>query len=95
MFDKMKQLLEVKRQAEILKQQLDETIVETNDVPGIKIKISGAQNFRSVDIDAAYLQAADRLRLQADLLHSLNGAIKKSQAIAAQKMAAVMPNIRS
>ena len=45
MLDKMKQLMEVKKQAEQLKKELDASYAEVEEVPGIKIKISGSQNF--------------------------------------------------
>jgi len=45
MFDKMKNLMELKKQADCIKRELDYTTTEVNIVDGIKIVISGAQNF--------------------------------------------------
>jgi len=93
MFDKMKQLMEMKKQADRIKKELDRVCVDVNDVPGIHIEITGSQAFRSIEIREDLLTAENKARLEADLLRSLNAAVKKSQAAAAQKMAAAMPNI--
>ena len=89
MLDKMKQLMEVKRQAEQLKRELDASYAEVEDVPGIKIKISGSQNFTSLTIDSNLLSVENKAKLENDLLLSLNGAIRKSQSIATLKMKAM------
>ena len=91
MFDKMKQLVELKKQADKIKKELDAATVEINEVRGIKIVVTGAQNFRSIEVDGNLLNAENKNRFENDLLRSVNAAIKKSQAIAAQKMASVMP----
>ena len=90
MFDKMKELMEVKRQAEGLKRELDAANIEVNEVRGIKVVITGSQNFKSVEIDAAeYLNLEKKNKLESDLLRTLNSAIKKAQNLAAQKMKAM------
>ena len=91
MFDKMKQLMEMKKQADVIKRELDAITVEVEEVRGIKIVITGSQNFRSLEIDAGLLTADNKGRLEADLLRSVNMSIKKSQGVAAKKMASVMP----
>ena len=91
MLDKMKQLMEMKKQADQIKRELDQITLEVNEVKGIRIVISGSQDFRSVEIDEGLLGAENKNRLQADLLKSINAAIKKSQTAGAQKMAALMP----
>lgn len=73
MFDKMKDLMEMKKQADRIKKELDTTMVEVNAV------------------DEALLREGNKQQLEADLLHSVNAAIRKSQEIATQKMKAVMP----
>ena len=87
MLDKMRQLMEVKRQAEELKKELDRTTVEINEGNGIKVVVSGSQNFRTIKIDDNLL--GDKHRLEASLLRSLNSAVAKSQALAAEKMKAM------
>ena len=93
MFDKMKQLMEFKKQADILKKELESSTLEVNAVEGIKIVISGAQDFRSIEIDARLLSADNKNRIEDDLLKSINAAVKESQSIAARKMSSVMPGL--
>ena len=93
MLDKIKQLMEVKKQADAIKKELDGLTVEVQEVRGIKIEISGSQTFRSIEIDPDIVQPDNRTRLQADLLRSMNAAVKKAQSVAAQKMSAFMPGM--
>ncbi len=91
MLDKMKQLMEMKRQADLIKRELESVIVDVQDVRGIKVTINGSQHFKSIEIDEALLNPANKARLQADLLRSLNAAVGKSQGVAAQKMKSILP----
>lgn len=93
MFDKMKQMMEMKKQADRIKKELDAVSVDVADIRGIKIVISGAQEFRSIEIDEGLLGIDNKKRFEADLLKSLNTAIKKAQQVAAQKMMAAMPGM--
>ncbi len=86
MFDKMKQLMEVKKQADQLKRELENLTVEINEVNGIKLSINGAQKFQSIEIENSLLERGNKEKLEMDLLNSVNVAIKKSQNLAAQKM---------
>ena len=86
MFDKMRGLMEMKRKAEELKRELDSAIIEVDEVRGIKIVVSGSQNFQSLEISEELLSPENKKRLETDLLRALNSAIKKSQNLAAQKM---------
>ncbi|OGX37095.1 MAG: nucleoid-associated protein, YbaB/EbfC family [Omnitrophica WOR_2 bacterium RIFCSPHIGHO2_02_FULL_52_10] len=91
MFDKMKELMEMKKQAERIKRELDASLVEVNEVSGIRIVVNGSQTFKSLEIDDALIQPGNKKQLEANLLRGVNEAIKKSQNLAAQKMRAVMP----
>ncbi len=91
MLDKMKQLMEMKRQADLIKRELDAVTVDVQDVRGIRIIINGSQHFKSIEIEETLLNAANKARLQADLLRSLNAAIGKSRGVAAQRMKSVLP----
>ncbi len=93
MFDKMKQLMEMKKQVDKIKKNLDSSDIDVNEVSGISIKINGSQNFVSISIDEEYLRPEAKRRLERDLLRSVNAAIRKSQGIAAEKMREVMPSI--
>ncbi len=91
MFDKMKQLMEMKQQADRLKKELDALYVESQDVKGIKIVINGSQNVKSVELDFPFLNPEDKGRLEKDLARSVNAAIVKSQHLVAQKMKHMLP----
>ena len=91
MFDKMKQLMEMKKQADRIKKELDAVVVESEDVRGIKMTITGSQNIRSIQIDEAKISSDNKARLEQDLVRSFNAAVKKSHVLAAQKMKAIMP----
>ncbi len=93
MFDKMKQLMELKKQAEQIKRELDNITTEVSEVPGIKVVVTASQNFRSIEIDERLVQAGNKQKLESDLLRSLNAAMKKSQTLAAQRMKDVMPGL--
>ncbi|HSV43681.1 MAG TPA: YbaB/EbfC family nucleoid-associated protein, partial [Candidatus Bathyarchaeia archaeon] len=90
MFDQMKNLMEMKKQADRLKKQLDGIVLDVQEVAGISIQITGSQQFRAIEIAPDLLQADQKERLQRDLLRSVNAAIKKSQTSAAQQMASAM-----
>jgi len=92
MFDKMKELMEMKKQADRIKKELDASIVEVNEVRGVRIVVNGSQNFRSLEIDEALL-TGNKQKVENELLRSINAAIKQSQNMAAQKMRAVMPGL--
>ncbi len=93
MFGKMKELMEMKKQADKIKKELDAVDVEVQEVRGITIAINGSQRFRSVSIDDSLLTVSNKAKLEKDLLRSLNAAIQKSQHVAAKKMQAVMPGL--
>ena len=86
MFDKMKQMMEFKKQAEQLKRELENTRLEANDVRGIKVTVDGAQRFHGIIIADELLAIGRKEQLEAELLRAINAAIGKSQAAAAEKM---------
>ena len=86
MFEKVKELMELKKKADKLKKELEATIIEVNEARGIKLVINGAQIVQSIDIDAGLLIPANKNRIQMDLLKSFNNGVKKSQQAAANKM---------
>ena len=86
MFDQVKKMMEMKKQADILKKHLEATIIEVRETRGIKVVINGAQIFQSVDIEEGLLNAGNKNRIQMDLLKNMNTAVKRSQQAAANKM---------
>ena len=91
MFDMMKQLNQMRKQASEIKKDLDSETVECTEVNGIKIVITGSQDIKSIEIDDNYFQSKDKSSFEKDLLRSFNSSIKKSQAVAAKKMQSAMP----
>ena len=86
MLDQVKKLMEMKKQADILKKELEATIIEVQETRGIKVVVNGAQIFQSIEIEEGLLNAGNKNRVQMDLLKNLNTAIKRSQQAAANKM---------
>ncbi len=86
MLDKMKELMEMKRQADELKKELDASSVEVADVRGITLTINGSQYIQAVTLEEAMLSPANKKRLESDLLRAFNTAVKRSQELAAKKM---------
>ena len=93
MFDKVKQLMDMKKQADQIKRELDASVIEANEVRGIKVFINGSQEVKAIEIDGSLVKAENKAMLERDLLRSLNAAIKKSQSLAAQKMKELMPGL--
>ncbi len=91
MFDKMKQLMEMQKQAQQIKKELDSTEIEVNEVNGITITINGSQNIKRVSIEESFLSTDNKSKVETDLLRSFNAAVAKSQKVAAQKMKEAMP----
>ena len=86
MLDQVKKLMEMKKQADILKKELESTIIEVQETRGIKVVVNGAQIFQSIAIEDSLLTPANKNRIQMDLLKSINTAVKRSQQAAANKM---------
>ena len=91
MFDKMKELMEMKKQADQIKRELDGLIIEYTDVRNIKVTINGSQDIKSLEIEESFINPANKKRIETDLMRSINAAIKKSQNAAAQRMKNLMP----
>jgi len=86
MLGQVKKVFEMKKQADILKKDLEATIIEIQETRGIKVVINGAQIFQSINIEESLLNAGNKNRIQMDLLRSINTAVKRSQQAAANKM---------
>lgn len=83
--------MEMKKQADAIKRELDNTILESGDARGVSVKINGSMEIQSIEVDQGYLSPDNKRRLEADLLRSVNTAVKKSQDLAAQKMKSMLP----
>ncbi len=86
MFDQMKKMMELKKQADILKKELEKLVIEYNEVRGIRIKVNGAQIFQSIEVEDSWLEPQQKSRFQVELIKALNMAVRKSQKEAAMQM---------
>lgn len=91
MLDKIKQLMEIKKQADQIKRELDKTEIESNEVRGIKIVVNGSLEIRSLEVDENLLVPLNKKNLERDLTRGINMAIRKAQNVAAHKMKDIMP----
>ena len=86
MFNKVKEMMELRKKADQLKKELEATKIEVNEARGIKLVINGAQIIQSIEIDEGLLAPGNKNRIQMYLLKSFNNGVKKSQQAAANKM---------
>ena len=93
MIDQMKKLMELKRQADMLKRDLDALTIECEEVKGIKIVMNGSMDIKSIELNESLLTATNKNRLESDLLRSFNAAIKKAQVKAAENMKGMLPDL--
>ena len=86
MFEKMKQLMQLKSQMNEIKKRLDEMVIKTKSSKGnIEITISGSQDIKEVLINKD-LQSYSKEELSQEIKEATNKAIKESQAMAAKTM---------
>ncbi len=81
MFDKLKQMYELKKQADQMKKQLEAEVIEV-DHGGVKVKVNGAQKILRLD----YPSDIDPDRLK----DAINKAMDEAQKVAAKKMQGMM-----
>lgn len=86
MLDKIKELMEMRKQAEQMKRELQAVTTEVKEVPGITIVINGTQDFKSVTLDEDFLKGSDKAKIERELLRGINAAIAASQRLVAEKM---------
>ncbi|MBI2447935.1 YbaB/EbfC family nucleoid-associated protein [Candidatus Microgenomates bacterium] len=87
MFDKIKDLYHLKKQASALQKELSETIIEvTSPDDLIKVEMSCDQKVKSIHIDASYLDPSRQENLELQLKNVLASALSQSQQVAANKM---------
>jgi DNA-binding protein YbaB len=89
MFDKLKELMQLKSKMEEIKRKLDAETVEAASSDGsIYIKMSGSQEVKEFKFKAD-LKSADAGKLEKAILETFNRALKLSQQLAAKKMGEV------
>jgi DNA-binding protein YbaB len=86
MLDQVKKLMEMKKQADLFKKEMEAVKIEVQETRGIKLVVNGMMGFQSIEIDESLLNAGNKNRIQMDLLRSLNTAVKRSQQAMHTKM---------
>ena len=87
MFDQMKDLYKLQKQAKDVKQKLANIHIEAEE-NGVKITFTGEQEAVSVEISDEAMQ--DKVKLQNTLLSCIKKGLKKAQEIAAVNMKDIM-----
>lgn len=89
MFDKMKELWDMKRKMEDLKKELDKAVfeMESHD-KSVRIVMNGSQEVKEVKIQGD-LSGMKNSSLEATVKDTFNRALKRSHDLAAEKMKSV------
>jgi len=89
MFDKMKQLMEMKKKMQEVKTELENTDFEVASSDGVfKVTMNGTQMVKGVSIQGD-LSGIDKAALERSAQDAYNRAIKRSHDLAAEKMKSV------
>ncbi|MDD5732007.1 MAG: YbaB/EbfC family nucleoid-associated protein [Patescibacteria group bacterium] len=87
MFDKVKDLYQLKKQASALQKELANTIIEaTSPDDLIKVEVSADMKIRLISIDPSYLVESRREQLEFQLKNVMSSAMTQAQQVAANKM---------
>ena len=89
MFQKMKDLYNMQKQAKAIKKELASIHIEA-EVDGVVAVVSAEQEVISLEIPDDLVALEKKQRLQKAILDSIKKAMKKAQEIAAEKMKGVM-----
>ena len=81
MFDKLKQMYDLKRKADAVKKELESEIIDV-EVGGVKVRINGAQKIQKIE----YSDSVDPNKLK----DAINKALDESQKVAAKRMQGMM-----
>jgi hypothetical protein len=87
--DQLKQMRELKAQAEVMQKQLSAIVVEADSGHGaVKVSVNGSQKVLSVKIDPKAMDPNKPERLENLVVQAINDAIVKAQKTAAKQMMA-------
>ena len=87
MFNKLKQIKDLRSQAKELQKTLSQETVHESAVGGkINLVMDGNQKILSVDVDAELLSPDKKETIERGIKDAVNGAIKKLQTQMAKKM---------
>lgn len=86
MFDKMKQLMQMQKQMQEVKRELENTYFDILSSDGlVKVTMNGAQEVSEISLQSD-VQLQEKSVLEKSLKDAYNRAIKRSHDIAAEKM---------
>jgi len=87
MFDKLKQLKQMRDQAQQVRQMLAQETIEAEAAHGkLKIIMDGNMETKSVEVNPELMQTDKKEELEKAIQEANNEAIKKTQRVMAQKM---------
>jgi len=95
LFSKLKQIQDLKKQANEIKNVLADEKVEINN-DGVMINMNGNQEVLEINIDNDLLTADHKEKLQRTLVKNFNDLIKKNQRMMAEKIRSsgmTLPNL--
>jgi DNA-binding protein YbaB len=75
MFGNISKILEMKKQAEEMKQKMDSLVFEKT-IGGVTIRMEGMHTFRQVSFDEEYFSRTSRSQVEQDLLAALNAVME-------------------
>jgi DNA-binding protein YbaB len=87
MFDKYKDMFEMRKKMEEVKKELDSILLDSEDNL-VRISISGSQEVKSVTIKED-LQKIEKKKLEDSLVETINRAIRQAQMSAVEKMGSI------
>jgi DNA-binding YbaB/EbfC family protein len=94
MFDKMKQLYEMQKQARSMQKSVEAMKVEKSAEGGkITVVMNGAMKVESLSIDESLLSPANKSSLEKSLTRLLSDAAEEAGKLASQEAMAMMKNL--
>jgi DNA-binding protein YbaB len=95
MFDKLKDLYELQKQASSLKKELAQVIVEAEEENGtIKIVMNGEQKIQSINIADEWFSIDKKSRFETALKKCFSKAVEKTQMAVATKLGPMAKNFK-
>jgi len=89
MFDKLKELMQLKSAMEEVKRQLEkETVTAESPKSEVVVVINGAQEIKEIRLSAGFA-SLEKAKMEKILAETVNKAVRDSHKLAAQKLGAV------
>lgn len=95
MFDKLKELYELQKQASTLKKELGQIIVEAEEENGtIRIVMNGEQKIQSIDIAPEWFSIEKKEKFETVLKKCFTKAVEKTQLELASRLGPLAKNFK-